>query len=77
MGCDGVGNVVLTAAAESPAFVRLCCRHWNQFHNTGTKPQSWEVNELGGLHKGGPVEDPNNLRGLVFGSNDSKAFELA
>ena len=66
VGCDGVSNDVLTAAAESPAFVRLTNRHHNEFFDTGVKPEAWEVEEQAAAHKKGDIEQPNNKRARLL-----------
>ena len=71
-GIDGIGNECIKGACKD--VVPLLCKLFNKILQTSEYPESWCSAIIIPIHKTGPVNDPNNYRGIALLSCISKVF---
>ena len=69
---DIVTNEMLKHGANSLS--RPLAVFFNAVFNSNLYPSQWKLDILGPLHKSGPLEDPNNFRGICVSSCLGKLF---
>jgi hypothetical protein len=71
-GNDLILNEMLKSA--NPVIIPLLVKLFNQILTNSTYPDAWRVNFITPLHKKGPINSPENYRGIAVSSNLSKLF---
>ena len=69
---DSVLNEMLKCGA--PVLSKAFLTFFNKILDSNLYPQLWKMDILGPLHKSGPLDDPNNFRGICVSSCIGKLF---
>jgi hypothetical protein len=73
-GLDRVSGEMLKASVSTmaPLYTKL----FNTVYSLGKYPHSWNTGYIVNIHKGGPLSDPNNYRGITVNSALAKVFGM-
>ena len=71
-GFDSVSNEMLKHS--TPVLSESLCIFFNAILQSNIFPTEWKWDILGPLHKSGPLDDPNNFRGICVASCLGKLF---
>jgi hypothetical protein len=73
-GLDRISSEMLKASVIT--MVPLYTKLFNSIYSQGKYPHSWNSGYIVNIHKGGPISDPNNYRGITISNALAKVFSM-